>query len=61
MRIIIHKGYQVKPSKDNPHSWIVVTDGKGGKIPKCLEGMFTSPTLAIKNIDTYLENKTMVK
>lgn len=58
MRIHIHKGYQVKPSKENPHSWIVVTDGKGGKIPKVLEGMFTSPTLAIRNIDNYVDSKT---
>ena len=59
--MIIHKGYQVKPSKEHPASWIVVTDGKGGKIPRCLEGMFTAPHIAIHHIECYLENKTVVK
>ena len=55
--IHIHKGYQVKPHKETPTSYIVVTDGKGGKIPDCLSGLFTSTGLAKSEIDNYLSVK----
>ena len=58
--IRIHEGYQVKPHKELPTSYIIVTDGKGGKIPNVLSGMFTSPTIAIATIDRYLENSKKV-
>ena len=55
--IRIHKGYQVKPHTLTPNNYIVVTDGKGGKIPDCLTGMYTTPTLATYAIDLYLDSK----
>jgi NCAIR mutase (PurE)-related protein len=58
MTIRIHEGYQVKPHKEFPASSIIVTDGKGGKIPDMLSGMFTSPAIAMQTIDKYLEIKT---
>jgi NCAIR mutase (PurE)-related protein len=57
MTIRIHSGYQVKPHKEHPSSYIVVTDGKGGKIPDVLTGLFTSPTIAMQTIDRYLDSK----
>lgn len=63
-----YKGYQIKPSKENPSSYIVVTEGRGGKIPKVLDGLFTSMGIAKDRIDSYLtlkgatdDNKTLVK
>ena len=55
--IYIHKGYQIKPHKETPTSYIIVTDGKGGKIPDCLSGLFTSTGIARKEIDSYVEIK----
>lgn len=52
-----HKGYQVKPHKEHPTCYIVVTAGKGGKIPDCLIGMFTTRVLAKNEIDKYVETK----
>lgn len=57
MYIRIHNGYEVKPHKEHPASYIVVTAGKGGKIPNVLGGMFTSPTIAMAEIDRYLASK----
>lgn len=63
-----HKGYQIKPHKEVPSNYIVVTDGKGGKIPRILEGLFTSVGVARSRIDDYLtvkgakdDNQTLVK
>jgi len=63
-----HKGYQIKPHKEVPSNYIVVTDGKGGKIPRILEGLFTSVGVARNRIDDYLtvkgakdDNQTLVK
>ena len=55
--IYIHKGYQIKPHKETPTSYIIVTDGKGGKIPDCLSGVFTSPGIAKAEVDRYVDNK----
>jgi NCAIR mutase (PurE)-related protein len=57
MYIRIHNGYEVKPHKEHPMSYIVVTAGKGGKIPNVLSGMYTSPAIAMSEIDKYLESK----
>jgi NCAIR mutase (PurE)-related protein len=57
MNIIIYEGYQVKPHNQHPKHYIVVTDGRGGKIPSMLEGMFTTPVLAKAAIDNYLTTK----
>ncbi len=52
-----HEGYDIKPHKDTPNNYIVVTSGRGGKIPACLEGLFTSRAVAKDKIDTYLRSK----
>lgn len=52
-----HRGYDIKPHKEHPFSYIIVTSGKGGKIPDVLSGLFTSPTIAITEIDKYLLSK----
>ena len=57
--IRIYNGYQIKPFPASPSCSLVVTDGKGGKIPNVLSGLFTSPTLAMQAIDTYLESKEL--
>lgn len=57
MYIQIYKGYQIKPHKSAPQVLTVVTDGKGGKIPAVLDTMFTSRSLAMAEIDSYLQSK----
>lgn len=53
----IYKDYQIKPHKEYPGTLIIVTDGKGGKIPDCMAGMFTSVKICQKLIDDYLAAK----
>jgi hypothetical protein len=57
--IRIYNGYQIKPYPASPSCSIVVTDGKGGKVPNVLAGLFTSPTVAMQAIDDYLGTKEM--
>jgi len=52
-----YNGYYIKPSKNAPSCNIIVTVGKGGTIPDCLSGMYTTKTLAKADIDKYLLNK----
>ena len=52
-----YKNYYIKPHKEVPTCYIIVTTGKGGKIPDCLSGMYTTRTLAKLEIDLYLDNK----
>lgn len=52
-----YQGYDVKPHKEHPYCYIIVTSGKGGKIPDVLGGMFTSPAIAMTEIDKYLASK----
>lgn len=52
-----HKGYYITPDKVNPICYVVSTVGKGGKIPDCLNGMFTTKLYAIEEIDRYLGNR----
>lgn len=52
-----YQGYDIKPHKEIPSNYIIVTSGKGGKIPASLEGLFTSVGLAKTLIDRYLEKK----
>lgn len=54
-----YKDYYIKPHKEHPTCYIIVTTGRGGKIPDCLSGMFTTRTLAKLEIDSYLENKSV--
>jgi hypothetical protein len=55
--VLEHKGYYIKPDKVNPTCYVVATVGQGGKIPDCLNGMFTTKLYAKEQIDWYLENK----
>jgi NCAIR mutase (PurE)-related protein len=56
--IRIYEGYEIKPHREMPTSYIVVTAGKGGKIPNVLNGLYTTPAYAKEAIDKYLETKT---
>lgn len=55
--IEVYKGYEVKPDSVNPTSYIIVTAGKGGKIPNVMNGLFTSRGYARTIIDNYLGMK----
>jgi hypothetical protein len=52
-----HRGYLVKPHKEFPKTFIIVTEGQGGKIPNVLSGLFTSKGTACDSIDGYLSKK----
>lgn len=52
-----YKSYQIKPHKQYPNNFIVVTAGQGGKIPAILETMFTSRQYAMEAIDLYLNTR----
>jgi hypothetical protein len=55
--IYSYNGYDIKPHKEVPTNYIIVTSGKGGKIPAIMEGLFTSVTVAKQVIDKYLASK----
>lgn len=55
--IYSYNGYDIKPHKEIPTSYIIVTSGKGGKIPAVMEGLFTSVTYAKTVVDKYLASK----
>lgn len=52
-----YKGYVIRPHLNNPKSFIIIVPGRGGKIPKLFEGMFTSRGEAQKVINIYAESK----
>lgn len=52
-----YKGYYIKPHKEHPKSYVIVTEGRGGKIPDIMTGMFTDRGTAKSVIDTYLAYK----
>lgn len=52
-----YKSYQIKPHKQFPNNYIVVTAGQGGKIPAVLDTLFTSRQYAIDAIDLYLNTR----
>ena len=54
---MIHKGYIIKNHPKTPPLKIVVTEGRGGKIPAELSGMYTTETLARDAIDKYVHKK----
>lgn len=53
----IYKGYIVKPQKNNPRGLTVAVEGRGGKIPDVLSGIFTSMTVVYAHIDAYLNSR----
>lgn len=52
--MIEYRGFQIKPHKEFPSHKVIVTAGRGGKIPNILSGMYTSAGIAITEIDKYL-------
>lgn len=52
-----YRGYYIKPHKEHPKSYVIVTEGRGGKIPDIMAGMFTDKGTARSVIDFYLANK----
>lgn len=59
--MISYKGYLIKPHSKFQASHVIVTEGRGGKIPKMLEGMFTSVGVARSLIDKYTSIKPVTK
>lgn len=51
------QGYLIKPDKNIPHHYVVSTEGRGGKIPDVLSGMFTTRDVARRAITSYLLSK----
>lgn len=51
-----HKGFYISPNPFSPSLVKVSTVGQGGKIPKILEGSFTSYGVAADLIDKYLDS-----
>jgi hypothetical protein len=52
-----YKGYLIKPAKGASRCYTIATEGRGGKIPDCMQGFFTSTGVAISVIDAYLDLK----
>ena len=52
-----YKGYLINPSKTAPNLYSITVEGRGGKIPNILEGLYTKRDLAKTDIDKYLESK----
>lgn len=52
-----YQGYLIKPHPLSPTLYTVSTEGSGGSIPGVLEGLFTSPSVAMYKIDLYLKHK----
>ena len=48
-----HKGYIIKNHTKSPNLKVIVTAGKGGKIPNALSGAYTSAEDCIRLIDDY--------
>lgn len=59
--MISYKGYYIKPHSSFPSSFIIVTEGQGGRIPDVMKGLFTSTGIAKTLVDSYLEEKAKVK
>ena len=55
--MLVYEGFMIKASKESPMSYVVSTEGRGGKIPDVLTGLFTSPTYVKELIDNYLAGK----
>lgn len=52
-----YRGYYIKPFPQSPSLYVVSVEGGAGSIPGVLEGLYTSPSVAIQKIDLYLDNK----
>ncbi len=56
--MLIYQGYQIKPVKETPSLNLIVTDGKGGRVPDILSGYYTTKQYAKDAIDVYINSKT---
>lgn len=54
---VLHKGYIIKSYPLSPNLKIIVTEGRGGKIPDLLSGAHMSVGECIRLIDKYLKEK----
>tara|TARA_R110002012_G_C11348108_1_gene579214 strand:+ start:219 stop:419 length:201 start_codon:yes stop_codon:yes gene_type:complete len=54
-----HEGYLIKNYPKSPNLKIIVTAGKGGKIPEVMSGAHLSAGDCIKCIDKYLSTKVV--
>lgn len=54
---MVYRGYLIKPNGTGPKCYTIATEGRGGKIPASMEGLFTSTGVAKQVIDMYLESK----
>lgn len=59
--MISYKGYYIKPNTLHPGTYSIVTEGKGGRIPDKMLGIFTSTGVAINLIDRYVDNRPPIK
>lgn len=55
--MIAYRGYLIGHSKSNPKCFTVATEGRGGKIPNKLDGMFTHIGFVKNLIDMYVDSK----
>lgn len=51
----IYKGYIIRTNPAFPTLYTVAVEGRGGKIPRALEGNFTSVATVTEIIDKYKE------
>ena len=58
--MVEYKGYQIKSDPRMPKSYVIVTAGKGGKIPDVMNGAFTSTSVAKEVIDLYTTKREQV-
>jgi len=58
---VVHEGYIIKSYPRSPNLKIIVTSGKGGKIPKLLEGAHVSVGECVRLVDKYLREKPNAK
>lgn len=54
---MIYKGFILSAHPSSPTLLSVATEGRGGKIPNVLQGLFTSHNTVKAVIDLYLETK----
>lgn len=52
-----YRGYIIKADKQHPSNCVIVTAGRGGKIPNVLDGLFTSVRVGMQAVDKYLMGK----
>lgn len=55
-----YKGYLITPVKGLGSAYEIATEGRGGKIPNIMTGLFTSRGSAMQVVDFYLASKESV-